>query len=178
MKWARVKEKSSETISNDKQAEQANKNDTACFDDYPDGETLEKELENPKNQWANHEFIYHFAEPICVNYHAFQKRYEMFCGGYLLFYDSIVRRRVVDHTLHFKWSPENENGKYSVKIYISPPPQTPIENYTKICGMDSDEYYRPKTSETVYQGIASATGDEALSVDPPPPPPPPPPTMH
>lgn len=110
--------------------------------------------------------------PVNDNYEKFQERYEMFCGGYLLFYDEVVRNKVVDHTIHFKWSLEKGTGKYSVTIYLSPEPQTTIKNYVKKSGMGYNEFYKEKLLAS--QDFTVSGG----GVDPPPPPPPPPPPMH
>jgi len=176
MKWARVRAKSSSDSKN-KETDQDKKNDEACFVFFPDQKSLEKEMEQPKNIWANYEFKFHFPKP--ANYENFQKRYEIFCGGYLLFYDDIVRSKAVDHILHFKWSPEKatDAGKYSVKMFITPPPQKPIKGHTQKSDQADDRNYKTESPGGIYQNM-TAGGDDEFSVDPPPPPPPPPPTMH
>jgi hypothetical protein len=180
MKWARVKDKSQYPNPKNKDADQDKKNDEACYVFYPDQKTLEKELQQSKNVWVNYEFKFNFRKPVQDNYERFQKRYEIFCGGYLLFYDKIVRNRSVDHILHFKWSPEkaNESGKYSVKIFITPPPQKPLKANTKKSERADDSYYKKESPGGVYQNMATGDQEDEFSVDPPPPPPPPPPTMH
>lgn len=179
MKWARVHDKRPADSSKDSDAAQDKKNDAICFDEYPDIDTLKKDMEQPDNKWAHHSFKHHFRTP--GSYELFQKRYETFCGGFLFFYDEIVRRRTVDHTIHFNWSPEKGTGKYSVTIYLSPAPQKAIRNYAKINGKSYDEYYREKTNKDIFQNLTTSgdgDGEDSLSVDPPPPPPPPPPSLY
>ena len=45
-----------------------------------------------------------------------QRDYELFCGGWLQFYDMEIRREEIDHTMHLEWS---NKGK-EVTIWISP----------------------------------------------------------
>jgi len=97
-----------------------------------------------------------------------KERYEIFCGGFLLFYDDVVRNAVVDHTIYLKWVEKNnavhKNSKgifySSVTIYIDPKPMRKKDKYKKIDTLAEIPHILPSYGDTV---------------DPPPPPPPPPP---
>jgi len=97
-----------------------------------------------------------------------KERYEVFCGGFLLFYDDIVRNAVVDHTIYLKWEEKsnavhkNPKGIFysSVTIYIDPEPERKKNKYKKIATLAEIPHILPSYGDTV---------------DPPPPPPPPPP---
>jgi hypothetical protein len=176
MKWAKVRDKSQFPNPKNKYAEQDRKHDEACYVFYPDQKALEKELELAKNVWAEYEFKFHFYKPDAT-FEDFQKRYEVFCGGYLLFYDDVVRSKAVDHILHFKWNAEKGTDKYSVKIFITPPPQKPLKGHNKQSDKTDDKNYKKVSAGGAYQNVTTGDTDE-FSVDPPPPPPPPPPRMH
>lgn len=167
MKWARVKGKPS--------SEEERINNEICFQEYDTRAELEKQLEKKKNIWAQYVFKANFKEPVEANYKAFQGRYEVFCGGFLLFYDDFLRSKSVDHVLHMKWSEFRKgSNKYSVTIFLSPEPMKPLK---KPVIVKEVSYQDSKSEEIVFeaQRVDSGMGD---SVDPPPPPPPPPPTMH
>jgi hypothetical protein len=46
-----------------------------------------------------------------------KEKYETFCGGWLAFYDEVVRNKQTKHILHFEW----DRKKHEVTIWISPP---------------------------------------------------------
>jgi hypothetical protein len=106
-------------------------------------------------QWVLYGFRYEHNDQ--GKYEVFKKRYEMFCGGWLEYYDCEVRKKQTDHCIYFEWAiwPVGGNGNLWVRIWISPPP-------------------KPRTPD-VYVYIAPPNG--RTRTDPPPPPPPPPPPL-
>lgn len=105
--------------------------------------------------WIRHEFTFPNMENQLGRWEVFKKEYEIFCGGWLLFYDHEVRCKKTDHSIYFNWSDIDEGPNAGwVEIYIAPPAQ-------KIC-LSVVHYLMPATTET----------------DPPTPPAPPPPEMN
>jgi hypothetical protein len=183
MKWARVKPSNYKPRSVEEKAQ-----DELCYKDYAKEEHLRKAFEHKSHVWAHHEFSFPFGKE--ENYNAFQKRYEIFCGGYLFFYDNQVRSGVIDHVLYFRWSPYKRTGKFTVTIYLSP---APLRKRTKEDSLriSENELVAESTMskksngtqllERTQQQTLSAmakSGDTDNEIDPPPPPPPPPPPMN
>jgi hypothetical protein len=197
MKWAKVSDqKDSPGGRNGYSLNE--QNDRLCYKEYDSREELEKDLVHDKNVWVRHEFIYDFSYDVKhqhkelheknkdayedliekaerENFKSFQQRYEIFCGGFLEFYDRVVRRRNTDHTLHMKWARlghGKEGNLYAVTIYLSPHPHRYRPHDTHANGKEKNDIYQNRQNYS--------TGDDAedFSVDPPAPPPPPPPTMH
>jgi hypothetical protein len=185
MKWARVKPSNYKPRSVEEKAQ-----DELCYKDYAKEEHLRKAFEHRSHVWAHHEFVFPFGKE--ESYNAFQKRYEIFCGGYLFFYDYHVRSGVIDHVLYFRWSPYKRTGKFTVTIYLSPAPlrkRTKEESLRisepelvteaastmskKGNGIELLERTQPQT----LNALAKKSGDTDNEIDPPPPPPPPPPPM-
>jgi hypothetical protein len=52
-----------------------------------------------------------------------REKYEQFCGGWLGFYDDIVRNKEAKHIIHFEWDKKN----HKVTIWISPPAVDRVE---------------------------------------------------
>src|SRR5579862_339879 len=79
--------------------------DNVCFRFVTD-----EQLKEDFHTWAH----YKFPPGFCLTARA-KKDYEIFCGGYLLFYDDIVRNAVVDHALYCEWErreePNPDSGK-------------------------------------------------------------------
>jgi hypothetical protein len=103
-------------------------------------------------EWVSYPFPNTFT--IAGEYEVFKDRYQMFCGGWLQFYDLEIGNGKIDHHLLFDWSDKSDpSAEYMVKIFISPPPKMKPYN--------------------VYVHIVPPAASAAT--DPPPPPPPPPP---
>jgi hypothetical protein len=199
MKWAKVSAPANaETKEHHYHLD--DQNNRLCYKEFESEAALEKELVHSKNVWAYHEFIYDFGydareklkelqkkdpkafesmveEAEMGNFKKFQQRYEIFTGGYLEFYDRIVRRRVVDHVVYFKWlklGRGKDGNLYAVKIFLSPAPMRYKPYSTHYNAQSANELYQ---NEQNFSTATSETPDE-LATDPPPPPPPPPPSMH
>ena len=112
------------------------------------------------------------------NFLKFQDRYSNFAGGFLEFYDRIVRRRNTDHTIHLKWlkiGRGKEKNLYSVQIFLFPAPARYRPHVQSNNGAAKIDQYKST------QNFSTAGGNDSpedFTTDPPPPPPPPPPTMH
>jgi hypothetical protein len=147
--------------------------DKLSFQEFPDQQTLDNALKKEFGVWATYKFPAKF--PSEAHYKRFQDRYEIFCGGYLFFYDEMVRNGAVDHTVRFRWAEQPKNGIYWVEMYLSPKPLAKITHDLKL-----KTAVVPKPSEgnkkaSLNQVAAPPAVVEA--VDPPKPPPPPPPYM-
>lgn len=184
MKWARVKSSNQKSGSPEERA-----HDALCYKDYAKEEHLRKALEHPSHKWVEHEFSFPFGKE--EKYATFQKRYEIFVGGYLFFYDNEVRSGVIDHVLYFRWSPFKRTGKFSVTIYLTPPPlrkrskeevlriteqELVTEAATTLPKKGNGVQLLVRPQPQLLSAMAK-TGDTDNEIDPPPPPPPPPPPM-
>jgi hypothetical protein len=80
--------------------------------------------------------------------------YEMFCAGWLRFYEDVVREgENLNHTLYFKW----DHKKHRVTIWINP-----------ACVVRTNAAYKKKYADYIKY-------EPAVQIDPPTTPPPPPP---
>lgn len=122
-------------------------NDSNCFVVEDQKSQVRK-----RNIWVT----YKFKEPLTYKAKA---SYELYCGGWLAFYDEIVRSEAVNHAIYFQWS------KNTITIYISPPCVQAKSKYPKAKAMDPRDLGSGQLSTT------------ELTKDPPQPPPPPPPPM-
>lgn len=130
--------------------------DGMCHRNYDAG------FKERSKEWVKHDFTAYFESE--AHYKLFRLKYENFVGGYLAFYDSIVRNQSVDHGIRFDWK-RIKDEKYSVSILIDPPAAPRIS-----AGI-------PVSHKLKSSAAASLPEDEGFSVDPPKPPPPPPPSM-
>jgi hypothetical protein len=132
------------------------------------------------NLWVRHKFKKVMEE-------AKQKEYEIFCGGFLHFYDIEVRNKATNHIIYFHWSKEIK-GFYYVSIFIFPEPYSDKKTDKAL----SPETSQQQTSNAVASKSSGAAGETSMAamgsqddwqgefaaIDPPPPPPPPPPTRE
>src|ERR1044072_4742088 len=180
MKWTRIKKGP-----NDKPPKDQN----ASFAYFPDQKSLDKEFEirRPEKaggKWPNNDpkqtylwVAYKLNDKFDAQTYLdreWQKQYELFCGGFLHFYDSKVRNEAVDHKLHFEWG-TNKTGDFFVSLYIFP---QPFKAERLICTPTQPESEKPKKTNSQSTSSESLTAFAVVSVDsidPPSPPPPPPP---
>lgn len=113
-------------------------------------------------EWVTHDFTGYFESE--THYQLFRIKYENFIGGYLCFYDSILRNDSIDHGVRFNWK-HVKDDTYSVSILLDPPPAPRISPHI------------PLSNKLKSHAAAPLPEDEGFSVDPPKPPPPPPPAM-
>lgn len=146
------------------------KRDERSFNTYVNRCELEASVNLYYGEWVYHEFSHLFRSE--RYYKIFKKHYEIFVGGYLHYYDEIVRSGRIDHSIYFVWSKFLEDDTdYSVRIFISPKP---------LKGTNG----RPPTKTPPCYGNEKVNGRSALAggpseeeaVDPPRPPGPPPPS--
>jgi hypothetical protein len=193
MKWARVKP----TL------EKVSQQDKADYEKSYKYYTLEelKNHETAKYTWVTHQFEYDFGNN--DSYEKFQKRYELFCGGYLFYYDKHTRSNAVDHVLHFRWKPFNKKNIYTVTLYLWPEPDrtksltqdTAYNHISKTTAHIADHVPERMTSlssqiqdadtQTVFAAhittptaLAMETTTSDAGIDPPVPPNPGPPPRH
>ena len=100
-------------------------------------------------EWVKHHFP---VDEKIRNDEYFMRSYEIFCGGWLTFYEKEIRS--IDHTIFFSWDLDGERGE--VIIYISPRPEKIL--------LTNEEIRKLKKLNT-----------SITETDPPTPPPPPPP---
>jgi hypothetical protein len=112
--------------------------------------------------WVTHDFVGYFESE--AHYKLFRIKYENFIGGFLCYYDSILRSQAIDHGARFEWK-HIKDDTYSVTILLDPPPAPKVSTN------------KPLSSKLKSHEAAPLPDDEGLSVDPPKPPPPPPPAM-
>src|SRR5882724_5606338 len=88
----------------------------------------QRDLEKNFGVWAHYKFPPNFKVTARS-----KKDYELLVGGFLLFYDDIVRSGVVDHAVFLKWETRDklasDDGRQalvydSVTIFLSPRPMT------------------------------------------------------
>src|SRR5262249_3863135 len=156
-------------------------------------ESLEKQMVKDENLWCQYQFEFDFTceekekheklekenpaefnklieKAAEANFLSFQKRYELYCGGFLQFYDHVVRRKTTDHTIYLKWFNMGEGKEkclYAVRFYLSPAPS----RYKPFSQKATNGLSNKEKSGTNY--LTGDSGEDA-STDPPPPPPPPP----
>lgn len=197
MKWAKVTEPSPPLSKGSFCREMRDKNEENCYTPFESLESLEKQMVKDENLWCQYQFEFDFTceekernkklekdspaefkklieKAADVNFLSFQKRYELYCGGFLQFYDQVVRRRTIDHTVYMKWfdmGKGKERNLYAVRFYLSPAPA----RYKPYGQRATNGLSSKEKSGTNF--LTSDTSDD-MGTDPPPPPPPPPPTMH
>jgi hypothetical protein len=199
MKWAKVTAPASSSKGNPCSKLQ-DRNDQLCFKIFKSQAELEKTMASKDNLWAQYDFEWDFSceereankdlqkkspekfeqlmEKVAnENFIKFQDRYSNFTGGFLEFYDRIVRRRNTDHTIHLKWlrlGRGKEKNLYSVQIFLFPAPSRYRPHAQSNNGVAiTDELKKAQNYST-----AGNDNSDDFATDPPPPPPPPPPTMH
>ena len=181
MKWAKIGKKGT-TKSSD---------EYASYEFYEDQKSLDAEFEIDRSTgqrvpsrrqshlWVLHE-LKTYLKPDR------QRDYELFCGGYIFYYDSITRNKATDHKIYFEWSQQNSSGPIYVAIYLSPKPykvnklsQIPKFSKTSANALEGINLgSATKTLALADTEVAMAAKDsssDGLSIDPPPIPPPPPP---
>lgn len=133
-----------------------------------------------KNLWVCYELGKGFKPKDEVEYQKFQRDYEMYCGGFLQYYDREVRNKATNHQLYFEWAPFKRDAMLYVALYLFPRPLKvkdrigiwePLRaNPAAKCGESQ------RAGETlVERAVATSEEDTNESIDPPHPPPPPPP---
>lgn len=113
-------------------------------------------------EWVSHTFTGFFESE--THFKLFRLKYENFIGGYLCFYDTVLRNNSIDHGVRFDWKRVTDDT-YSVTILLDPPPAPRLSPNI------------PTSAKVKSAVAASLPEDEGFSVDPPKPPPPPPPAM-
>ncbi|MBS1566552.1 MAG: hypothetical protein JST39_19365, partial [Bacteroidetes bacterium] len=115
-----------------------------------------------------------------------RREYEMVIGGYLLYYDNIVRSGLTDHHLLVQWhshdkgKPDDKTARVydGVTLLLSPPALRKSRGRTEgttaaIAGQTNDA-----AQSQHFESAATPGPDDPFSaVDPPTPPPPPPPSL-
>ena len=123
---------------------------------YKENEKLEVALKNKFHRWIKYDLDDHFNAKRQLNY-------EIFCGGYLRFYENNFSIEKEERKLYLKWSHD------SVEIFIS----NPVDG---IGYKQSVLDFKSKPYEFVnYEKNESIPPPADSEVDPPPPPAPPPP---
>ena len=107
---------------------------------YKDKASLNRAIKNGYNAWVKYPLPYPYAEDA-------QNRYEMFCGGWLQFFDVEIRKRETDHSIYFEWkdtevtiyisqSSPGSGNRTNIFLYVSapgsgdpPPPTKPPPPY-------------------------------------------------
>lgn len=111
-----------------------------------------------------------------------QRDYEIFCGGFLIYHENIIKLKQIKYQIYFEWSLHRDKVPFSVSIYITPAPRKEERKLLKQ-GASEAGTSNPgsggtgkATIESAVAGVqADADVNDLVSVDPPPPPPPPPP---
>lgn len=80
----------------------------ASFRIYTDANALKKDLKTLAHLWYEYTFPDELGDDA-------KHRYEIFCGGWLHYYDMEVRNGDIEHVISFDWSVPK-----AVKVYISP----------------------------------------------------------
>lgn len=116
--------------------------------------------------WVKHPFKGYFETE--AHYRLFRIKYESFIGGYLYYYDNILRNEAVDHGVRFEWKEwkQVKDDDYAVAIFLDPPPGKKVVPKIPVST-------RLKSTEAA----PLPDDEELLNVDPPKPPAPPPPAM-
>jgi hypothetical protein len=138
MEWAKTE--------NDLNDEKVNKTDPkqmAVFKNYPDEIALRADLEDTYEEWVTYpiakkteytddelDTLAHYpnaqsALPDLKSKKA-QRKYEIFCGGFLYYHDEVMKRplgKFADHQIYFEWLPIGVAKKDKVIIHIT---KTPI----------------------------------------------------
>lgn len=142
--------------------------DELVGDDADDGadNSMKQNGHSRKNRhlWAE----YFFDKKDYPLTHGNMSRYELFCSGWLHFYDVIVRGGSQDHEIYFKW---NQIGK--VQVYLYPGPKKVRSRL-----QPTSSPHMKLTADVGKAGqIPTGSSEFVISKDPPEPPPPPPPPM-
>ena len=119
---------------------------------YKDNAKLDVALNGKFHTWVEYKLDDHFNAKRQLNY-------EIFCGGYLRFYENVFSIEKEERKLYLKWS------HHSVEIFIS----NPLDG---IGYKQSVLDFKSKPYEFIDYGIPSPSDSDS---DPPPPPEPPPP---
>jgi len=144
-----------------------------------------KDLEQNFGMWSQYKFPPNFK----VTTRGIRD-YEMMVGGFLMYYDDIVRNAVVDHAVYLEWdlkevglTKDGRTKRYScgsLSIYVYPKAlRKPADRYPSVHTANQ----APPLHDPVHgklldaQTAATPAPDYGDLVDPPPPPPPPPPTL-
>ncbi|MBE7170773.1 MAG: hypothetical protein INR73_09285 [Williamsia sp.] len=167
--------------------------DRESYDFYDDQKEVDKKLKidrtgippdepNPdpkqKHLWIAYQFN-KFIQP------KQQRDYEIFCGGFLVYHENIIKLNKVKYQLYFDWSKRKDKLPFSVSIYITPAPVKEERKYlqpekpatgTKKAG--TAEAHKAVADADVAGLQDDAISSRFVSVDPPPPPPPPPPSRE
>ena len=168
MKWARV-------VDN---PERATKN--ASPDDRLSIRFIsQNELEANYGMWTQYKFPPNFK----VTSRG-MRDYEMMVGGFLMYYDDIIRNAVVDHCVYMEWdlkeeealSKDGHNKKYTcggISIYVHPRPQRKsADKYPALHTASQAPPLHGAVHTQMEEAQATAAPDYGDFVDPPPPPPP------
>jgi len=107
---------------------------------YDTQASLDKAIKSEYNIWVS----YRLPNPYALDA---QNRYEMFCGGWLQFFDVEIRKRETDHSIYFEWkdtevtiyisqSSPGSGNRTNIFLYVSapgsgdpPPPTKPPPPY-------------------------------------------------
>ena len=111
---------------------------------------------------------YTFKSTTPFSSQAAREDYEMFCCGYLTYYDDVTRNGAVDHGIYFAWE-----GSEKLSIYIYPSAKELVANrYTNFPrATDPQRNYK---RDAIDDYLTPGPG----GIDPQPPPPPPPPPVE
>lgn len=141
----------------------------------------EKDLKENFGVWTQYRF-----PPNCRVSATGKREYEMMIGGFLMYYDDIIRNAVIDHWVCCRWEPKDRNAKDDgktpqvydgVTIFVSPKPlRKPADRYPSIhTASQGPSLHDPVRG--LHDTAATPAPDYGDYVDPPPPPPPPPPSL-
>ena len=161
MKWPKVKGKEEPTA-----------DDLKSYKYFKDKASIEKEfgVEQTAGKYDNKHLWVRYDLPHKWNEKQ-QREYQIFCSGWLQYYDMIVRSNLVDHLIYFKWS------STSVSVFLSPPPikkKKPQQPKLTVPGKAAPQELSATAPVATAENETVAGVDD--QVDPPrvPPPPPPP----
>jgi len=142
----------------------------------------QRDLDQSFGVWTQYKF-----PPNCKVTELGKREYEMMIGGFLLYYDDILRNAVVDHFVYCRWEPrdkkEKDDGKTArvydgVTIFLSPKPmRKPVDKYPSVRTASQGPHVRDTVRGQHFEPAATPAPDYGDNVDPPPPPPPPPPNL-
>lgn len=178
MKWAKLKSKTEPT-----------KDELKCYKEFDNQLSLDNSfgIKRKEDYEDNKEHKRPASHHLWVHYRLRryieperQRDYEIFTGGWLQFYDKIVRSGAVDHIIHFEWSPKEK--PYTVDIYLIPAPQKKLKEKQSKPTATAANDAEPQVlqDKAVAEAVAAPARDAATfslddQVDPPKVPPPPPP---
>lgn len=169
MKWAKVK----------KDRTPPSADQIASYEYYANESTLNRQFAgNKDNLWVRYDLGKEYKPKDEVVYQRFQRDYEMYCGGFLQYYDIEVRNRATNHQLYFEWAPFKRDGTLYVALYLFPRPlkvKDRIEAWKKQQAANAGGLQKTAGEVLVEEAAADEREDLNASIDPPTPPPPPPP---